>query len=304
MRWFEPQGVKEWMQRGFSLRLGLLLAVIVMLVVTELRFDWLEKSVGAYLATTNEKRPESGAIWDLGHQTQTARKNLAEIIGDNNSAQPEARAAENFSQVLSGLSAENGISISAAHFRKLYDNLPAVLSQELLSPYSLLQLEAQADWVRTYFTKSDNQIHMYLLDRENQVLKEVAISQDLANYIIKGEIAIAGSLKSFADFATHIYPADLFFNVMETLPEALRRAILPQPEVLLNTKGKLLNVGISSEEVGGSVAIGFEYEQDGEQKVILVQGRQEDVEQLRAKLSEQLSGQPIQPGLDNSEGRP
>lgn len=289
MKWFEPQNMGEWFQRGISLRLGILLFVVVALVGTELRFNWLEKAIGAYLVTTNANRPESGAIWEMGHQAQSARKNLAEMVSGSRTSQKEARGAEDFSQVLSGLDADNGISISAGHFRKLYDKLPAVLSQELLSPYSLLQMEAQGDWVRTYFAKGEDGIQIYLLDQENQVLKEVLISQDLVDYISKGEVAVPGTLASFADFAEHIFSPDLFFKVLETLPEDMRRGILPQPQVLLNAGGKLLNVGISSEEVGGVVAIGFEYEQSGAHKVILIQGRQEDVEILRVRLSQRQS---------------
>lgn len=286
MKWYEPQDIKEWFQRGMSLRLALVVFVVITMVITELQFSWLEKAVGAYLVTTNAERPESGAIWELGHQNQSARKNLAEIVSGSQASKNEARSAESFSQVLSGLSEDNGVSISAVHFRKLYDKLPSLLSQELLSPYSLLQLETQGDWVRTYFTKGAREIRIYLLDRENQVLKEVAVAQDLVDYISTGEVAVPGTLKSFADFADYIYPPDLFFNVLESLPEEQRRGILPQPQMLLNTKGKLLNVGISSEEVGGSIAIGFEYEQSGSHKVILIQGRQADVEIIRIRLSQ------------------
>ena len=299
MNWFEPQDIKDWIQRGRSFRLVLILLAIFVIVLTELRFSWIEKSIGGYLVTTNEDRPESGAIWELGHQTQTARKNLAEIVSGSQMSQQEARGAENFSQVLSGLNDDTGVSISATHFRNLYDKLPTVLSQELLSPYSLLQSEAQGDWVRTYFTKAEEEVYIYLLNRQNQVLKEVAIAQDIVNYIIKGEVAITGPLKNFADFADDIYPADLFFNTLEAMPEKIRRGVLPQPQMLLNIKGKLINVGISNEQIGGTVAIGFEYEQDGMHKVILVQGQQADVEILHARLSEYDTSDITESDLEN-----
>ncbi|MGD9211297.1 MAG: hypothetical protein PVI90_11000 [Desulfobacteraceae bacterium] len=292
MKWFEPQNTKDWIQRGLSLRLGLMLVITLLLVITELQFNWLEKVIGNYLITTNADRPESGAIWELGHQTQTARKDLAKIVSGNQSSQKEARNADSFSQVLSGLSEDNGISISSAHFRTLYDKLPVVLSQELLSPYSLLQLESQGKWVRTYFSKGENGIRIYLLDNGNQVLKEVVVAQDLADYIKKGEVAITGSLDSFADFSGYIYQPDMFFKALEELPENVRRGIISQPEMLLSTKGKLLNVGISSEQVGGSIAIGFEYEQAEGHKVVLVQGNEKDVEQLRSRLSKLKNSDP------------
>ncbi len=298
MKWFEPQNINEWFRRGLSLRLGILFVVILLMAATELRFGWIEKVVGSYLITTNDNRPESGAIWDLGHQTQSARKNLDEIVGDSQTSQKEARGAENFSQIFVGLSEESGISISAAHFRKLYDKLPTLLSQELLSPYTLLQLEAGGEWNRTYFAKREDGIRIYLLDRDNQVLKEVSITRDLAEYIGSGEVAITGTLNNFADFANHIYPPDLFFNVLESLPEELQRGVLSQPQMLLNTDGKLLNVGISSEEVGGSIAIGFEYQQGQTHKVVLVQGQLGAVEKLRERLAQWERNHSFSPGSE------
>jgi hypothetical protein len=286
MSWFEPQGINDWIQRGRSLRLVLILLVIVIIVFAELRFLWIEKAIGTYLVTTNADRPESGAIWELGHQTRTARKNLAEIARGGQMSQQEARSAENFSQVLSGLSDDTGVSISATHFRKLYDKLPTVLSQELLSPYSLLQSEAKGDWSRTYFTEDEKKIHIYLLNHQNQVLKEVTIAPEIVDYVIKGEVAISGPLKNIADFADQIYPADVFFNILEAMPEKVRRGVLPQPQMLLNTKGKLLYAGISNEQIGTTVAIGFEYKHNGMHKVILVQGQYEEVKRLNKKLIE------------------
>ena len=299
MNWFEPQDIKDWIQRGQLLRSILIVFAIIVIVFTEFRFNWIEKSIGAYLVTTNNDRPESGAIWDLGHQTQTARKNIAEIVSDKQMSQHEAQGAESFFQVLSGLKDDNGVSISASHFRKLYDELPTVLSQELLSPYSLLQSEAQGDWVRTYFTKDEKGIHIYLLNRQNQVLKEVVISREIADYIVKGEVAISGPLSNFADFADHIYPADIFFNTLESMPENSRRGVLPQPEMLLNTKGRLIYVGISNEQIGGMVAVGFEYERNGAHKVILVQGRQKEVEKIRTKLSKWQGSNVTESDLEN-----
>jgi hypothetical protein len=299
MNWFEPQDFKDWIQRGQSLRLILIVFAIVVITLTEFRYNWIEKSIGAYLLTTNDDRPESGAIWDLGHQTQTARKNIADIVSDNHMSQHEVQGAESFSQVLSGLKDDNGVSISASHFRKLYDELPTVLSQELLSPYSLLQSEAQGDWVRTYFTKDEKGIHIYLLNRQNQVLKEVVISGEIADYIIKGEVAISGPLSNFADFADHIYPADIFFNTLEAMSESGRRGVLPQPEMLLNTSGQLKYVGISNEQIGGMVAVGFEYEQNGAHKVILVQGQLKEVEKIRTRLSNWQGSNVTESDLEN-----
>ena len=87
MQWSEPQNFSQWIHRVVSVRsLGLWFLILV-LVVTELRFGWLEQVLGAYLVSTNARRPETGAVWDAGHQTQTALATLEEIVSNRQSSQ-------------------------------------------------------------------------------------------------------------------------------------------------------------------------------------------------------------------------
>jgi hypothetical protein len=74
--WLGPQDIREWFRRLFGLRPMLLMLLISSIFILELRFDWIERALGAYLVSTNAARPESGAIWEKGKQTLTARKTL------------------------------------------------------------------------------------------------------------------------------------------------------------------------------------------------------------------------------------
>ena len=69
MDWLEPRSLREWAARAFSLPPILLTVAVLALLLTELKFDWLERGVGATLVSTNAERPESGAIWEKGRKT-------------------------------------------------------------------------------------------------------------------------------------------------------------------------------------------------------------------------------------------
>ena len=62
MDWCDPRDFNDWGKRSFSLRSVIFLLVILLLVLLEFRFDWMEKALGSYLSTTNRKRPETGLI--------------------------------------------------------------------------------------------------------------------------------------------------------------------------------------------------------------------------------------------------
>ena len=94
--WAEPKTIKEWSQRVFALRPILLVLLVTSIIILEMRFDWVERILGAYLVTTNAARPESGAVWEKGHRARTAQINLEKIITDRQTSQREARNASRY----------------------------------------------------------------------------------------------------------------------------------------------------------------------------------------------------------------
>lgn len=298
--WIEPNSLSEGVRRFFVPRNGLLVLMVVALVVLEMRFDWAERLLGSYLVTTNSHRPESGAIWEVGHQTTAAREALDALVNERQSLQNQAEEAASLADVLTQLAQRDSLMLSADQFLRLYGALPAALRQEVVSPYRLLTLIHQGRWERTFFQKQGAAVALHLLDGHNNVLSSLAITETVREYIESGEVAVAGRLASLSDFANQIYPADLFFQALEALPEAVQQGILAQPETLLASSDRIQRVGISSEAYDGTVTLGFEREGADGPRVILLQGREWDVWQLTRQLEE--SGGPSVPGGHFFEG--
>lgn len=284
--WIEPNSLSEGVRRLLVPRNGLLMLVVVALVVLEMRFDWAERLLGSYLVTTNNHRPESGAIWEVGHQTTAARQALDALVNERQSLQSQVEEAVSLADVLTQLAQRDSLMLSADQFLRLYGALPATLRQEVVSPYRLLTLIHQGRWERTFFQKQGEAVALHLLDGHNNVLSTLSISETVREYIDRGEVAVAGRLASLSDFANQIYPADRFFQALEALPEAVQRGILAQPEALLASPDRILKVGVSSEAYDGTVALGFEREGADGPRVILLQGREWDVWQLIRQLED------------------
>jgi hypothetical protein len=284
MQWYYPVNLKAWAQRVVALRSIILVMLALALAVTEFRFDWIERLAGHYLAATNAGRPESGAIWDQGRQTDSAREELSRYMSQVQTVQREVRRATSLGQVVTGIEANQGAMISAEHFIELYLKLPPVLSHEIISPFTLLTYANNGKWQRTFFEQQDRQLAVYMLDGHSQVLHRLVIGQAMLGHIQRGEVAIQTSLYHLADFAAHIYPAAEFFTALNSLPESARKRILAEPEDLLRISGRIVRVGISDRAFGDTVDIGFEVEDLDHAKVILVQGRVDDVQRLMAVL--------------------
>ncbi|MEJ2157972.1 MAG: hypothetical protein P8X96_21795 [Desulfobacteraceae bacterium] len=286
-QWYAPISFKDHLKRLVALRTAMVLTIVLALVVTEFRFDWIEKALGAYLVTTNDRRPESGTAWDKGRQTDQARQALSQYTHDISGIQRDARRASTMGQLLDGIDPERGAMISAEHFVELYRKLPQVLSNELISPYTLLTHLSGNQWKRTFFERQDrDQLQIYLLDDHNQVIHRLSVGAVLIEHIRRGEVAVHSRLDQLGDFADQIYPAEHFFAALNTLSEEVKRGIVESPGSLLHVSGRIVRVGISGREMDGGVDIGFEVEDAQGTKVILTQGRASDVHRLRWALEE------------------
>lgn len=296
----EPLDINQWMQRIFSPRSIGLAMVILIAAISELRFDWIERSVGAYLVTTNAMRPESGTIWEKGHRSVSAQDTLEQLVADRLASQREAQTAESFSQILQNLSASEQVVISADHFRRLYVNLPADLAGEMISPFAMIGLLNQNEWERTVFQKSGVGATVYLLNSANGVLRQLSLPAVLIDRIKRNEQTASKQLEDIPAFSNRIYPAPRFFEALEVLPEDVRRSILPWPETLLATDGRITRIGIADEIQDGLIEIGFEIVHSDRNEVITMEGKDWAVWRLGALLGgrEETAPTGFEPSFD------
>lgn len=282
--WARPNTIRQCLKRLFGLQAIACGLLVVLLALSELRFDWIEEAVGAYLATTNDRRPEIGAIWEKGRQATTARQALEQIVTDRQDNRRDALDAATFSQLAERIPDGQGTMLSPDHFKRLYLKLPAEIAREVASPFELLNLFSQAAWDRTYFEKENGALNVYLLDAENRVLKQVVISPDLLLYMDRKNVLAAAALADLPQFENRIYPGDRFFEVLAKLPADIRKGVLPQPERLLALPGQVRRVGISDEAASGFIELGFEISDGARQEVFRLQGQEWAVWHIRSIL--------------------
>jgi hypothetical protein len=282
--WARPNTFHQWLKRLFGLQVIVVGLLVVLLAVSELRFDWIEAAVGTYLATTNDQRPQIGAIWEKGLQANTARQVLEQIVTDRQANQRGALDAATFKQLAERIPDGQGTMSSPDLFKRLYLKLPVEIAREIASPFELLSLFSQESWDRTYFENSAGTLNVYLLDAENRVLKQMSMTPDLLNYMDRENVFAATELSDLPQFQNRIYPGDHFFKVLAGLPDDIRKGVLPHPERLLALPGRILRVGISDEANAGFIELGFEITDGTRQEVVRLQGQEWAVWQLRSIL--------------------
>ena len=282
--WSEPGDLNEWVRRVFAIRPLLVCLFFLALLISELRFDWMEQTMGNFLVSTNSRRPESGTIWETGRQTREARKTLDQIVSDRQTSQQETRQAESFKEIAATILPDQWVMISPDQFRRLYLQLNPETAAEIISSFDLLELINRENWDRTYFEKDGNGLNIYLLDTENRVQRQLTIPSDLLYGMGESQVEMDQSLDNMPQFGSRIYPADLFFQTLDHLGDAVRKDAIPQPNQLLRFPGRITRVGISGQGFSGFTELGFEIESTTHRIVILMNGHERAVLRLRSKL--------------------
>jgi hypothetical protein len=280
----ETRDLRPWAARAFNGPVLVLVAVMLALAASEMKLGWVERMIGAYLVATNDERPESGAIWEKGRKTQTARMAIDKLASDREASQRVARNAGTLNEIVAALAPGQGAMLSAEHFRELYQKVPSGIAAEMISPFDLLRFTSEKRWNRTYLEKSSDGIMVYLLEPNNQVLRQFRVAAaTLALMARRGDMA-SQSLEDLASFQNRIYTADRFFAAMASLTEEDRRGLIAQPERLLDVSGQITRVGISDEALAGFVDVGVEIQTGGQRRVLLLQGQDWAVWRLRSLL--------------------
>jgi hypothetical protein len=262
----------------------ILVALLAALVASELKLNWVERLVGAYLVATNAERPESGAIWEKGRKAQTARMAIDKLASDREASQRMARNAGTLNEIVAALAPGQGAMLSAEHFRELYQKIPSGIAAEMISPFDLLRFTSEKRWTRAYLEKSSEGLTIYLLEANNQVLRQVRVAAATLALMARRGAAASQSLEDLASFQNRIYTAERFFAALSALTEEERRGLIAQPERLLEVSGQITRVGLSDEALAGFVDVGVEVQAGSQRRVILIQGQDWAVWRLRSLL--------------------
>lgn len=297
MDWCEPANSRDWLHRSFSLRCLTSVLIVLLLIVLEFRFDWMEKALGSYLSTTNRQRPETGLIWETAHHTQQAQDTVEEITLDRETVQSGARSALDLSAIVSLIADNQSVMISPDHFCSLYNRLPQSISSRLIPPLELLQIRGEDSWERTYLRKFGNQLSVYLIDRNNRVLREIVVPDSILVQIERGQTLFGGSLEEWGALPGEIVSAEAFFSALRLLPSDAQSEILAQPERIFDAGGHPVRVGFAAQGRAVWVDIGFEIADGSQRRVVVLPAPEWTLGRLRALL-QTASAEPAPPVPD------
>lgn len=272
--WYEPTNFSTWLRRTLSMFNLVLFFLVAAVVFSELRFDWGEQLLGRYLASTNALRPETGIIWTTGNQTQRAHTHLDTIVTERQDQARVAREATSFSQLAQVVLPGQWTGLDRERFKALYLDLPQDAAAALIPPVELVWLFGTPGLTRIFCQGKTEGLEIYFLDSDNRVIRQIDLDHRFLASLEKEENFFSERLENIPGFAGRIYPADRFFAALLSLPAEVIPDLITTPEVLLRERGTIVRAGIWNEAKSGYIRLGFEFQENGETRIILVRARE------------------------------
>lgn len=281
--WYGPATFTEWLKRICSVLNLAILSVTCIIIVSEFRFDWCERLVGNYLSSTNDTRPENGAIWEAGRHMVSAMQSLDQMAIERESAGRTVRTADSFTDLIDKLGPGEWANLDKERFRELYLSLPSYRRRNVVDPVRLVWLLNGGATDRIFCEGRLGGIKIFFIDSQNRVVQQVDLdAKVLGNK--GGQNGVTGTLENAPEFSGKIYPASLFFSAVARLPEEMRSYLIPDTEALLSEQGSLDRVGVGNSAQDGFIFLGFEFHHMGESRVVEVKAREWAVWQLTLVL--------------------
>jgi len=285
INWYGPFNTTERLKRTFSLLNLVFLTAVAVLLFSELRFNWCEQITGAYLASCNENRPETGTAWQAGKSNSRARTHLKSIVNDRQTAARNASEASTFAELSSGILPGQWANLDKDHFKQLYLDLPDAYARELIHPTDLVWLFGTEDVNRIFCKSRSNGLAIFFLDSRNRVIRKVLVDNDRLAFFEKQERPLDQRLDTLPQFTSRIFPARRFFKVLQELPGDINEDLIVDPSKLIRQEGTIVRAGISGEAESGYIRMGFEFLHNGETTTVLVKGREWAVWRLTMSLT-------------------
>jgi hypothetical protein len=282
--WYEPLSTADWARRTFSFLNLCILILTIVFAVSEFRFDWGEKLIGNYLLSTNPIRPETGALWEDGRQTSNAHESLNKIITRREDTRRDVHKASSFFHLAQSLLPGEWVTLDKELFKSLYLSLSPAIGRQIIDPAQVVWLLNTKVTDRIFCEGLMEGIKIYFIDSQNRVIHGIDLKKETILEIESRNTPVKGKLEEIEAFSSRIYLAAEFFDAVFKLSPEMISDLIVDPDLLLSQEGTIQKVGIWNEAQGGYIKLGFEFENRGQTRVLMVQAREWAVWQLSLVL--------------------
>ncbi len=231
-----------------------------------------ERAVGHYLKWQNHKRPQLGRIWERDREALVAQAKIQSIRSGLDLQNNSAESLQTFNELFETLEPAFPLLVTRKKFLELYFDFPGPWSERIVSPYELLQIDAEKNWERVFLKRFGPWITIGFLDLQGVPIREIFLSVDTLFEVQSTRTIKRGRLEEMGFQKERIFSRDQVVSIVQTLDPATQKAVFPEPRWFLEKDYHVTRVGVSDQtpQSQNHMVFGIEYNTDYYTGVLLI----------------------------------
>ena len=240
------------------------LVILSAFIFLEFYANLFEKSVGYYLKWQNHKRPQLGRMWERDRQSLIAQAQIQSIRSFLDIQEENASGISSLKQLFENVAPGFPLVVTREKFLHLYFDFPGLGSEQIISPYDLINLDSGKNWERLLLKRFGPWITLQFLDQKNIPVHEVFLSVDTISEVHATRSIKRGTLEDSDFKENRIFEIDEVLPVLKSLDSITQKAVFPEPRWFLEKNYHILRVGIADVVTGEEqhLIFGIEYDTD------------------------------------------
>jgi len=240
------------------------LVILSAFLFLEFYANLFEKSVGYYLKWQNHKRPQLGRMWERDRQSLIAQAQIQSIRSSLDIQEENASGISSLKQLFENVSPGFPLVVTREKFLHLYFDFPGLGSEQIISPYDLINLDSGKNWERVLLKRFGPWITLQFLDQKNIPAHEIFLSVDTISEVHATRSIKRGTLEDSGFKKNRIFEIDEVLPVLKILDSVTQKAVFPEPRWFLEKNYHISRVGISDVVTGDErhLVFGIEYDTD------------------------------------------
>ncbi len=229
--------------------------MIGLVVLGEMAFDIVERTVGRYLVWQNAGREKTGLSWEQAQQRGAASVQLENVTRERRQQALALESISNLEELAQYVETNQQTVLPPAQFLQIYHQLPYFLQPLLFNPDSLVTDARTLRTANVAVSGNRSQLNVVMLDAGSQTVRRAALNAEQMSLLMNYGKERNVNLRSESRFADYLFTANEFWNLFESLHPLRRRQFIQEVPLLTQTAGQITLVGISNQNANEFVEV-------------------------------------------------
>ena len=237
--------IKKWNRRNIII----FIFSIIVLVVAELYFHFIEFGIGHYLVWQNEGRERVGRSWAEAKNVTAAGTSLESYSQKVRQEEQRLRQINTLNELLQLLQSETRVTLPPEVFLRVYNSLPQALNPLFIPADELIEYRVNGELENVYVELGSNGLRTVFLSPGNKILLENTLDPQALDMLKTHGTSQVIDISNDDRFRARKFTLRRFQQLLDEISFETKTSFLNAMPALLEVANQNPRIAISNEIV-------------------------------------------------------